>query len=70
MALPAIMYLTSITDDGNLLTLEGIAPSSEIILNYARDLRSSGNFGSVSITSLENLKYSDFKFVIALTYKR
>jgi hypothetical protein len=69
-ALPAVMYLTSLTDDGKFIKLEGIAPSSDIILNYARDLSLSGNFGSVNITSIENLRYSDFKFIITLECKR
>jgi Tfp pilus assembly protein PilN len=68
--LPAIMYLTSIKDDGSTLVLEGSAPSSEIVLDYARDLRQSSNFNNVRLTSLENQTYSNFKFTIALDLKR
>lgn len=68
--LPAIMYLTDISDDGNNINLEGISPSSELIMDYARDLRKSGNFSDVSITSLTNQSYSDFIFTISITLKR
>jgi len=64
--LPAIMYLTSIIDDGSSIVLEGSAPSSEMILDYASDLRQSSNFSNVRLTSMENLSYSNFKFIINL----
>jgi Tfp pilus assembly protein PilN len=68
--LPAIMYLTSIHDDGTTMTLEGAAPSSDIVLNYARDLQQSSNFANVAITSISNEGFSEFKFSILLTLKR
>ncbi|MGD0855927.1 MAG: PilN domain-containing protein [Dehalococcoidia bacterium] len=69
-ALPAIINLTTLTDDGKSLTVEGTAPSSDSILNYARDLRLSGNFESITISSIESQDYSDFNFTIDLAYKR
>jgi Tfp pilus assembly protein PilN len=68
--LPAVMYLTSIHDDGSSLALEGMAPSTDMVLSYARDLRQSGNFAGVAITSISNQSYSEFKFAIVLTLKR
>ena len=68
--LPAVMYLTSISDDGETLSLEGTAPSNELILNYARDLKQTGSFKNVSIDSITNQSYSDYKFVIKLTLSR
>jgi Tfp pilus assembly protein PilN len=68
--LPAVMYLTSISDDGETLSLEGTAPSNELILNYARDLRQTGSFKNVSIDSMTTQTYSNFKFVIKLTLNR
>jgi Tfp pilus assembly protein PilN len=68
--LPAVMYLTSISDDGETLSLEGTAPSNELILNYARDLKQTSSFKDVNIDSITNQSYSDYKYVIKLTLNR
>ena len=68
--LPGIMYLTMMHDDGALLVLEGTAPSSDMILNYAHDLKQSNNFRDVAVTAINNEGYSVFRFVLALTLNR
>lgn len=68
--LPGIMYLTMMHDDGTLLVLEGTAPSSEMILNYAHDLKQSNNFREVAVTAINNQGYSVFRFVLGLTLSR
>ncbi len=69
-ALPATVYLTSVTDDGNLIQVQGSAPSEEIILNYARDLRNSGMFRLVLISSVGASTYTEVTFTIQLTVKQ
>jgi len=66
-ALPATVYLTSVTDDGNLIQVQGSAPSEGIMLNYARDLRSSGMFRLVLISSVGASTYTEVSFTIQLT---
>ncbi len=68
--LPAVMYLTIIRDDGKTLSLEGTAPSSDMVLDYARDLQLSNNFASVIITSITNQSFYEFRFSISLKLKR
>ena len=69
-ALPATVYLTSITDDGNLIQVQGSAPSEEIILNYARDLRNSGLFNLVLISTMGTSTYTEVTFTIQLTVNK
>jgi type IV pilus assembly protein PilM len=66
-AMPATMYLTSISDNGNLVQVQGSAPSEEIMLNYARDLRNSGMFRMVLISTVGTSSYTEVKFTIQLT---
>jgi len=66
-ALPATVYLTSVTDDGNFIQVQGSAPSEEIILNYARDLRNSGMFRLVLISSIGTSTYTEVSFTMQLT---
>jgi len=69
-ALPATVYLTSVTDDGNLIQVQGSAPSEEIILNYARDLRNSGLFNLVLISTMGTSTYTEVTFTIQLTVNK
>jgi Tfp pilus assembly protein PilN len=68
--LPGIMYLTSFHDDGESLLLEGLSPSSDMVLKYARDLKQSNNFRDVAVTTIDNQNYSEFKFGLKLTLNR
>jgi len=66
-SLPASIYLTSISDDGNLIQVQGSAPSEEIMLNYARDLRYSGLYKLVMISSVGASTYTEVSFTMQLT---
>lgn len=65
--LPATIYLTSVIDDGNLIRIQGSAPSEEIVLNYVRALRNSGLFKLVMISSIGTSSYTEVLFTIQLT---
>jgi len=66
-ALPATVYLTSVDDDGSRILVEGSAPSEEIVLNYARDLKNSGLFSLVMISSVGTVDFTEVTFTIDLT---
>jgi type IV pilus assembly protein PilM len=65
--LPASMYLTSVSDDGNTVRVQGSAPSEEIMLNYARDLRNSELFKLVLISAVDTSTYTEVTFTMQLT---
>ncbi len=65
--LPASMYLTNIAVSGGKIMLEGLAPSEEILLNYARDLRAKGIFSLVMITSVDKSSFIEVTFKMTLT---
>ena len=65
--LPGSMYLTSITVSSVDIILAGSAPSEEILLNYARDLRAKGIFSLVMITSVDKSSFTEVTFKITLT---
>jgi Tfp pilus assembly protein PilN len=69
-SLPASMYLTSISDDGSVIVVEGTAPSEEIMLNYSRDLRNSGLFNLVLISTVGTSSYTEVTFTMQLTVKQ
>ncbi|MCX6005438.1 MAG: PilN domain-containing protein, partial [Chloroflexi bacterium] len=64
--LPGTMNLTSISDDGIVISLEGTAPSEEMVLDYARDLRQSGQFKLIMVTSIKNQDYNEISFVLTI----
>ncbi|MFA5079988.1 MAG: PilN domain-containing protein [Dehalococcoidia bacterium] len=64
--LPATIYLTSIVDDGNLVRIQGSAPSEEIMLNYVRALRNSGRFKLVMISSVGASSFTEVLFALQL----
>ncbi len=66
-ALPATIYLTSVSDDGNQVRIQGSAPSEEIMLNYVRNLRNSGLFKLVMISSIGTSAYTEVLFTLQLT---
>jgi len=66
-SLPASMYLTNISDDGSKINVEGSAPSEEIMLNYSRDLRNSGLYSLVLISSVSSSTYTEVTFTMELT---
>jgi len=66
-ALPATIYLTSISDNGNLIQVQGLAPSEEILLNYTRNLRDSGLFKLVLISVVGTSTYTEVTFTLQLT---
>ncbi|MCX6007345.1 MAG: hypothetical protein NTZ34_08850 [Chloroflexi bacterium] len=65
--LPGSMYLTNITVSSGNIVVEGSAPSEEILLNYARDLRDKGIFKLVMLTSMDISNFSEVTFKITLT---
>jgi Tfp pilus assembly protein PilN len=65
-ALPGVMFLTTIDDNGDSVTLEGLAPDTDTIIGYARTLRQTGLFKQVTISGMQNLSYNDMKFTIFL----
>jgi len=69
-SLPATVYLTSVSDDGSTIEVKGSAPSEEIMLNYARDLRNSGLYSLVMISSVNTSTYTEVKFTMQLTVKQ
>jgi len=68
--LPATVYLTSVSDDGSSIEVKGSAPSEEIMLNYARDLRASGLYSLVMISSVSTSTYTEVTFTMQLTVKQ
>jgi len=68
--LPATVYLTSVGDDGSTIDVKGSAPSEEIMLNYARDLRASGLYSLVMISSVSTSTYTEVTFTMQLTVKQ
>ena len=65
--LPASMYLTKIAVNSGNIIIEGSAPSEEILLNYARDLRAGGRFKLVMISSITNSSFIEVDFTMTLT---
>jgi type IV pilus assembly protein PilM len=66
-SLPATIYLTSVSDDGSAIQVQGSAPSEDIMLNYARDLRKSGLFSLVLISAVGSSTYTEVSFTMQLT---
>ena len=66
-SLPATIYLTNVTDDGNTIQVQGSAPSEETMLSYSRDLRNSGLFRLVLISSVGASTYTEVLFTMQLT---
>jgi type IV pilus assembly protein PilM len=65
--LPGSMYLTSIAVSSGNIVIKGSAPSEEILLNYARDLRAKGIFKLVMITSVDKSSFIEVTFKMTLT---
>jgi hypothetical protein len=65
--LPGSMYLTNIAVSSGNIVISGSAPSEEILLNYARDLRAGGRFKLVMITSITNSSFIEIAFTMTLT---
>jgi hypothetical protein len=65
--LPASMYLTSITLSSGNIVVAGSAPSEDILLNYARDLRARGIFSMVMVTSVDKSSFIEIKFTLTIT---
>jgi hypothetical protein len=67
-ALPATMNLTSVKSElPDKLVVDGSAPSEEILLNYASDLKNSGLFSLVLISSVGTVDFTEVIFTINLT---
>jgi type IV pilus assembly protein PilM len=54
--LPNAVNLTDVNHDGDNLIVVGIAPDEDDIFKYARDLRTSGRFSAVIISSIEAIE--------------
>ena len=65
--LPASMFLTSITLSSDKIVIAGSAPSEDILLNYARDLRSKGIFSMVMVTSVDKSSFIEIKFTLTIS---
>lgn len=68
--LPGVMFLTAIADDGTTITVSGLAPSGDMVLDYARALWQSGQYKLVLVTSMQSQDYNEVKFQIAITPNR
>ncbi len=70
--LPTKVDLTNVNHGGSSVTVSGIAPDEDDIFKYARDLRSSGRFSTVIISSIEFIEEEEeeesegfnFKFLL------
>jgi len=64
-ALPATINLSSIAHVSGDLTISGVAPDEDEVLKYARDLRASGRFSQVIISTMEKTEDGvSFKFIL------
>jgi type IV pilus assembly protein PilM len=68
--LPATIYLTNIIVGSTSIELSGAAPSEDILLNYARELRKLGIYNLVLIKSVSNSTYTEITFAISLSLRR
>jgi type IV pilus assembly protein PilM len=68
--LPSNVDLIGVLHDIDIVTVRGIAPTETSIFQYARDLRSSGRFSTVIISSIEAIDEEEeiigFEFVFRL----
>jgi len=67
-ALPSTMNLTSITHASSELTLKGMAPSETEVLSYAKQLRASGRFSQVIVSTIEKTE-NGVDFTLTLLIK-
>jgi len=67
--LPGTMNLTSIEYDGEVIMLDGKAPSEEMVMDYARDLRQSGRFQLVMVAAIDTQEYNEVNFRLTITLK-
>jgi type IV pilus assembly protein PilM len=68
--LPGTVYLKKITVSSGSITMDGAAPSEDILLNYARALRNLGIYNLVLISSVSNSTYMEITFTITVSLKR
>jgi type IV pilus assembly protein PilM len=64
---PSGLFLTIIQYRDDIISLKGVSPNQTLILTYAKSLRSSGNFNSVSITTIEMTDSGELNFEISLS---
>ena len=69
-ALPGVMYITSLQDNGVSLSISGLALNGDMALEYARSLQQSGLFSKVDITSITNNSYNETNFTISILPNR
>jgi type IV pilus assembly protein PilM len=51
---------------GNSWSIVGVAPNTETILEYVRLLRDSGQFSEVLLSSMQEMDFDEWKFIITL----
>ncbi|MDD5313127.1 MAG: pilus assembly protein PilM [Dehalococcoidia bacterium] len=68
--LPGTMNLISIENDGKTIIAEGKAPSEEMVMGYARDLRQSSRFQLVMVTAIDIQEYNEVNFLLTITLKQ
>jgi type IV pilus assembly protein PilM len=66
---PSSVYLTEVSHTGDSAMLNGMTPGEDYIFRYARDLRSSGRFPTVLISSINEITVDDspwfeFSFIL------
>lgn len=69
--LPEAVYLSSVKNEGNRLTIKGIASSNNMISNFMRNLAESTEFGEpvlrvVETRELNDKQVSDFELVVTI----
>jgi type IV pilus assembly protein PilN len=67
--LPEAVYLSSVKNEGNRLTIKGVASSNNVISNFMRNLAESSEFGEpvlrvVETRELNDKQVSDFELVV------
>jgi type IV pilus assembly protein PilN len=67
--LPEAVYLSSVKNEGNRLTIKGVASSNNVISNFMRNLAESTEFGEpvlrvVETRELNEKQVSDFELVV------
>jgi Tfp pilus assembly protein PilN len=64
--LPGIIEVASITYSNGAITIVGTAPDDTTVVDYVRDLRNSGNFSQVLISSMTESSLNNWAFTLVL----
>ena len=64
--IPSGLHLDDMQYTSDGITLDGTSPSEDLVMTYARSLRSSGHFNSVAVLSIKASEDGTFSFKITL----